>query len=33
MTLSHEDLQAIEKSLGSQQAAPIIHALEKMDQE
>ena len=33
MTLSHEDLQAIEKTLGSQQVAPIIHALEKMDRE
>jgi len=33
MILTHEDLSAIEQSLGPIQAAPIINALEKLEQE
>ena len=33
MILSHEDLSAIEKTLGAHQAGPIVQALEKLDKE
>lgn len=33
MILTHEDLSAIERSLGPEKAAPIINALEKIEQE
>ena len=33
MILTHEDLSAIERSLGPEQAGPIIEALEKLDRE
>ncbi len=33
MILSHEDLSEIERCLGPEKAAPIIHAFEKIEQE
>ena len=33
MILTHEDLSAIEQTLGPVQAAPIINALEKLERE
>ena len=33
MVLTHDELDAIAEKIGAEQAAPIIHALEKLDRE